>query len=138
SLQAFLDMARPPTMQRRPVALRTLLENVYDLLHARAAKQGVVAILDVPDSLTIVADAEQLRQVFVNLCLNTLDAMPHGGMLSVCVRPSGPAHVRVEVSDTGPGIAEPMLTRLFEPFASDKDTGLGLGLVNSKRIIVAH
>lgn len=85
----------------------------------------------------MTADGEQLRQVLVNLGLNALDAMPGGGELRLGLGEAGGA-VEREVADTGPGVAPAVLPRLFEPFVSTKDTGLGLGLVISKRIVDEH
>jgi signal transduction histidine kinase len=139
SLQTFLDFARPPRTERRPTPLAPLVREVADLLRGRADKQKVAVRLDLPAAdLTVPADREQLRQVLVNLFLNALDAMPAGGTLEATVRPSRPGRVQLEVADTGPGISREQLPRLFQPFASTKDTGLGLGLVISKRIVEAH
>lgn len=139
SLQTFLDFARPPSTERRPTPLAGLVREVADLLRGRAEKQRVNLQLDLPpDAVTVLADREQLRQVLVNLFLNALDAMPSGGALAVIVRTDDPGRVTVEVADSGPGISETQLPRLFQPFASTKDTGLGLGLVISKRIAEAH
>ena len=139
SLQTFLDFARPPTAVRRPTDLGPLLAGVADLVHGRAEKQRVAVRVELPPGgVTVTADPEQLRQVFVNLSLNALDAMPTGGTLTLTVRDAPPARTQVEVADTGPGIAPAILPRLFEPFVSSKDTGLGLGLVISKRIVEDH
>lgn len=139
SLQTFLDFARPPTTERRPTSLARLVREVADLLRGRAEKQRVELRLDLPAELvTVAADREQIRQVLVNLFQNALDVMPTGGVLTVAVRTDSPGRVTVEVADTGPGIARSQLLRLFQPFASTKDTGLGLGLVISKRIAEAH
>jgi signal transduction histidine kinase len=139
SLQTFLDFARPPRMERRPTPLAPLVREVADLLRGRAGKQRVDLWLDLPAAgVTVLADREQLRQVLVNLFLNALDAMPAGGTLAVAVRPADPWRVEVEVDDTGPGIPPAQMPGLFQPFASTKDTGLGLGLVTSKRIVEDH
>jgi signal transduction histidine kinase len=139
SLQTFLDFARPPKVERRPVDLLGVVRAVVGLVRGRAERQRVRVTLDAPDApVTLTADAGQLRQVLLNLCLNALDVMPGGGELRVRVRAPAGGPVAIEVSDTGPGIAAAMMPRLFTPFASSKDTGLGLGLVISKRIVEDH
>ena len=139
SLQTFLDFSRPPAPDRKPTDLAPLLGGVADLIRGRAEKQRVAVRIDLPPGgATVTADGEQLRQVFVNLCLNALDAMPTGGSLGITVRPQSPGRVGVEVADTGPGVPRAVLGRLFQPFVSTKDTGLGLGLVICKRIVEDH
>ncbi len=137
SLGTFLEFARPPKMERHAMELRELLRGTLGLLKLRAEKQGVRLVLLADHEVKLRADREQLNQVFVNLVLNALDAMPTGGTLTVRMRRLR-HRAEVEVADTGRGIAAAMLPRLFEPFASGKDTGLGLGLVISKRIVEDH
>jgi two-component system sensor histidine kinase HydH len=138
SLQTFLEFARPPRMARQRLELQGVLGAVLGLVRGRAEKQGVSTRLESPEGpATLTADPNQLQQVFVNLALNALDAMAGGGTLSFAVRQCD-GQVVVEVSDTGPGVPQEMMSRLFQPFASDKDTGLGLGLVISQRIVEDH
>jgi signal transduction histidine kinase len=137
TLQTFLDFARPPKAERRPTDLVATVRRVFDLLRPRADQQKVALDLRGEGDLTLTADAGQLRQVLVNLGLNALDAMPRGGTLTVTVR-RGAGTAELEVADTGPGVSKEMLARLFQPFASGKDPGLGLGLVISKRIVTDH
>lgn len=138
SLRTFLDFARPPRLERRPVRLNAMLQEVAGLLRGRTELQKVDLQLIVPENLpTVLADDEQLRQVLVNLILNGLDALPRGGTITVSLATT-PDAVEICVSDTGTGIAPEMLPRLFQPFSSNKETGLGLGLVISKRIIEEH
>lgn len=138
SLNTFLDFARPPKLQRKRVSLGGLIEDVFGLVRSRAEKQNVVLQLAAPlRPVYATVDPEQLRQVVVNLALNALDAMPTGGTLRVGLTPE-PGGITIEVADTGPGIGKNVMHRLFQPFASTKDTGLGLGLVISKRIIEDH
>jgi two-component system, NtrC family, sensor histidine kinase HydH len=139
ALQTFLDFARPAKAERRPTDLAPVVQGVVGLVRGRAEKQRVAVRVELPPGgVTVTADEEQLRQVFVNLCLNALDAMPTGGTLILTVRTANPRQAQVEVSDTGPGIPKAVLPRLFEPFVSSKDTGLGLGLVISERIVRDH
>jgi signal transduction histidine kinase len=139
SLQSFLDFARPPQLVRAPIDLREVPDEVISLVRARAGKQGVQVHFERRDApVTAEADADQLRQVVLNLVLNALDVMPGGGDLVIRLRPPENGRVELSVSDTGPGIAADILPRLFQPFASNKETGIGLGLSVSKRIVEGH
>jgi two-component system sensor histidine kinase HydH len=140
SLQAFLDYARPPQLEQAACDLTAVAADALALARGRATRQRVAVTFDRPaGGCGLEADREQLRQVVLNLVLNALDVMPHGGALRLAVRPgAGPGTVELVVEDTGPGIAADVLPRLFEPFASGKATGLGLGLVVSKRIVEDH
>jgi two-component system sensor histidine kinase HydH len=139
-IQTFLDFARPPSAERRRTDLLAVVRRSVALLEGRARRQHVTIKTDVPPQpVELFLDAEQIHQVLVNLILNALDAMPHGGEVRIEVRTTGdPAGVRVRVRDTGRGIAAPVLARLFEPFVSGKETGLGLGLSICRRLLEAH
>jgi two-component system sensor histidine kinase HydH len=139
SLQTFLDYARPPQIQRMACDLAAMIQDGLSLLRGRAGQQDVAIHFEPPiQPVVIEADGEQLRQVVVNLALNALDAMPHGGRLDVELRPRESDAIELSVTDTGPGIAADILPRLFEPFATGKKTGLGLGLVVVRRIAEDH
>jgi two-component system, NtrC family, sensor histidine kinase HydH len=138
SLQTFLDYARPPKPAKSPTGLIAVARECIDLTRGRAARQQVaVRLFEPADLVKVDADPDQLRQVLVNLALNALDAMPSGGELTIEVDADGPEAV-IRVMDTGVGIAPAIRERLFEPFASTKDTGLGLGLVICQRIVEDH
>lgn len=139
SLQTFLDFARPPKPRRSPTDLVGLVNATFDLIRGRAAKQKVTLHFDAPNRPAVyTADPEQLRQVLVNLTLNALDVMPSGGELRVRLTAIPGQPVVLEVNDTGPGIPVELEPRLFQPFMSSKETGLGLGLVISRRIVEDH
>jgi signal transduction histidine kinase len=138
TIQTFLDMARPQRSERRRCELGGIIRRALLLIEGRARRQRVAvdaAVGTEPVDLDI--DAEQIHQVLVNLLLNALDALPRGGKVSV-VLARGPGRVEVRVQDSGPGIAPRIRERLFEPFVSSKETGLGLGLSICKRLIEAH
>jgi signal transduction histidine kinase len=140
SLRTFLDFARPPRLERRTAPLAPIVQSVLDLVRARAERQRVALRLEADAELSLTVDPEGLRQVVLNLTLNALDAMPRGGTLRLVVRraPGPGGRARIDVEDSGPGIPPAALPRLFEPFFSTKDTGLGLGLVISRRIVEDH
>lgn len=139
TVQGFLDYARPPTPQRALCDLGQVIGQAVDLVRSRARQQGVAFEIRTAASLTpAFADPGQLRTVLVNLLLNALDAMPAGGTLHVESTATGAGQARLQVSDSGPGIAADMLGRLFTPFASSKPTGTGLGLSISQRIVEDH
>jgi two-component system sensor histidine kinase HydH len=138
SLRTLLDYARPPTLERTACDLAAVAEGALKLVRGRAQQQGVeVRFVPPPAPIVLSADPAQLRQVFVNLLLNALDTMPTGGAVEVALGRDG-VGLTAAVSDTGPGIAAEMANRLFEPFATTKETGVGLGLVVSKRIVEDH
>jgi two-component system sensor histidine kinase HydH len=138
SLQAFLDFARPPQLRKHPCDVRGIIARTAELLRGRAQKQEVAIRYDEGGEVaTIDADATQVQQVLVNLGLNALDAMPDGGELRFSVG-SEPGRLVLQVLDTGTGVPPEMRERLFRPFASSKETGLGLGLVICRRIIEDH
>ena len=143
SLQNFLDFARPPKPDRRRIELAGVVEQTLALIGGRARKQHVdVHFAARVAPAPVDADAEQIQQVLVNLTLNALDVMPRGGQLEVELNlahtPDGRDWIEVRVMDSGPGIAVDLAPRLFNPFVSTKETGLGLGLVISRRIADSH
>lgn len=138
-LNVFIDFARPPKPERRRIALAAVVEQTLALIAGRARKQRVRLHYEPPaTAVEVDADAEQIRQLLVNLALNALDVMPRGGLLEVVVRSAEDGQVVLDVIDTGPGIPAHHLGRLYEPFFTSKETGLGLGLVVSQRIAREH
>ncbi|HEY3243100.1 MAG TPA: ATP-binding protein [Phycisphaerae bacterium] len=128
------------------VGLRAALDEAIACLGRELNKDGIIAELQVPPNLHVWADARQLQQVFFNLLINARQAMtPGGGRLSVKAEPADPDQVRIELRDTGCGIAEADLPHIFDPFMSTKTSetkggrrGHGLGLTICKDIITDH
>jgi two-component system, NtrC family, sensor histidine kinase HydH len=138
-LQTFLDFARPPKPDFKPLDLAVPISQTLALIAGRARKQDVtVEFTPPPAPLLVTADADQLQQLLVNLALNALDAMPRGGKMRFDLRELSGSQVELTVRDTGPGVAANLLPSLFLPFVSTKETGLGLGLVTSRRIAETH
>jgi PAS domain S-box-containing protein len=139
TLQTFLDFARPPRPDRRRLDPADVVDRVVALVGGRARKQGVALRFLRPDGEGWVdGDQDQLQQLVLNLVLNALDALPHGGEVEVELRPPRDGHVELLVRDTGPGIAPHILPKVFETFVSSKETGIGLGLPVSRRIAEDH
>lgn len=136
-LNVFIDFARPPRPERRLVDLDAVVNRTLALVGGRARKQRVTLKYE-PTPVELEADGEQLLQLLVNLALNALDVMPRGGVLEIQIRPDADGQVEAVVLDTGPGIPPRHLNRLYEPFFTSKETGLGLGLVVSQRIAHDH
>lgn len=138
-LNVFIDFARPPKPDRRRVDLASVVGETLALIGGRARKQRVALRFEPPATPVVVeADGEQIRQLLVNLALNALDVMPKGGTLEIDLRRPTDHQVELVVSDSGPGIPKAHLPRLYEPFFTSKETGLGLGLVVSQRIARDH
>lgn len=139
-ISTFLDFARPPRLEKRVIEPSTLLENCLDGIRARAELQSVEIRRDWAGAThPIQADGGQLKQVIYNLVFNALDVLPQGGTVNVSAR-EGSDHqsLVVRISDNGPGLEPSVAEKVFEPFISTKETGMGLGLSISRRIVEAH
>jgi signal transduction histidine kinase len=139
-LQTFLDFARPPRSERRQTDLAAIVHRGLSLVEGRARRQKVTLRAHLPEeAVSLFIDPEQVNQVIVNLLLNALDALPHGGTVRIEVEQLPETEtVELRVRDTGTGISPEVSDRLFEPFVTNKETGLGLGLSISRRLIEAH
>jgi len=115
-----------------------VLQDSLFLIRKQCQQQGVKLIEAVVDNLPeIMMDADRLKQVFLNLLNNALDAMPDGGVLRVAAE-TRPDKIMIRISDTGVGISAEELPLIFEPFFTSKGQGTGLGLAISYNIISDH
>ncbi len=132
------DFYRPAREDRDEVDVHTTLESVLELSGKQLQHSDVVIDKHWAEDLPpIPANAAHLKQVFLNLVLNAIDAMPSGGTLSLRTAREDEM-VRIEFTDTGVGMSEKTQDRLFEPFFTTKPHGSGLGLSISYGIIEAH
>lgn len=132
--------ARQKPPQKVQVDLNAVVEEGLSFLESRCARNGITIVRALsPELPEITADASQLRQVFVNLAVNAIQAMPNGGTLKVATRQSGGC-VLLRVEDDGIGMSEPVLKNIFIPFFTTKDVkeGTGLGLPVIHGIVTSH
>jgi hypothetical protein len=137
----FLSFGKPMRLDPRPCALDEVLKEVASLVEHKARDQAIAIALEAEPGLPrIVADPELLKTCFLNLMINALDAMPAGGLLGLAVRRREGEHeeIEIEVRDTGKGMTAEEIRSAFEPYFSTKDTGLGLGLALTHKIIADH
>jgi two-component system, NtrC family, sensor histidine kinase HydH len=134
----FLDYARPAPLRREQVLLSSLLDSCLELLAPVIREASVAVTRRYPtDERKVSADPNQLRQVFLNLILNAVQALGSGGEVTLDVSQAG-GTTRVSVRDTGPGIPPDKLQQVCEPFYSTKPGGTGLGLPIAQRIVAEH
>lgn len=136
-LTEFLELARPRGVVRELVHLGRLVDGVLDLEQGAAAARGVAVERDLERDCVLVGDAEKLKQVVLNLVMNSLEAMKDGGVLRVRTGYDGD-RVRLAVEDTGTGIEPSALAQVFDPFFTTKEAGTGLGLSIVRKIVDQH
>jgi signal transduction histidine kinase len=135
----FLGYGRPAKLKIRELDARTLIEEVRDLVHTQAEQQGVTVNIEQNGhgDAKLQGDAELIKTCFSNLMINAIQAMPSGGALNVSLRPDN-GFLEIKFADTGVGIMPEDMAQIFEPYYSTKDTGIGLGLPLTKKIIEEH
>ncbi len=132
----LLAFARPTTLNRRPTDLVEGLWHAWSRIVQTNPGPGVRFVLDVQGPVMVEADPDLLHEVWLHLFHNSVEAMPVGGEIRVRVLDG--AMVRIEICDTGAGIEERELEKLFRPFHTTKTRGTGLGLPISRKIVEGH
>jgi len=137
-VRRLLDFQRPKPGQRSPYRIAELLQDVLVLAGKQLQNSQVQVVKEDSESAGMVyVVADQLEQVFLNLLLNAIEAMPKGGQLHIATSETN-GSVSVAFSDTGMGMSSEVLKHLFEPFFTTKADGSGLGLAISHEIISQH
>src|SRR5512138_3876801 len=138
TMQRMLDFYRPGSAKAEQVDLLELLQHVLSLTSQQLGQKHITVTTELPKSLPpIYAVSSQIQQIFFNLILNALDAMPGGGRLEIRARERDRG-IEMTFQDSGPGIPENKRNDIFEPFFSTKEGGTGLGLTVSYNIVTAH
>ena len=142
-IRQLLEISRPSNSDRIAVSVHDIVQDTADVLHVQPLMSNIELVLNLAaDSDTVLADPNQLRQVFLNLIINAADAISGGenvtgGKLEVSTTrekhgdhdsPAAIDHLKIEFADNGPGMTEENLSNIFDPFFTTKDPGRGTGL----------
>lgn len=135
----FLRYSRPVKLNLQPIDIRKVVEDSLRIVEPQAAETNIeISLVECENLPQAIGDAEVLRSVFNNLLINATHAMEkNGGNLNITLSTSED-FVKIEIKDTGNGIPDENLEKIFEPYFSTKETGTGLGLAIVKRIVDDH
>jgi signal transduction histidine kinase len=134
----LLSYARPAQPVFEPVRLHDLIKKIVTLLPHQFKEKNIVIKEELsPDTILIHADKKQFQQVMWNIVLNGMQAMDHGGVLTIRTG-TADGKVTITIKDTGKGIPPDQVERVFKPFYTTKHKGTGLGMTISRRIIEQH
>jgi two-component system, sporulation sensor kinase A len=135
----MLSLGKPQAIQLNTENLKVLLESTIDLLSPQATMKDIQFVKRYQDmDFYITCEKNQIRQVFLNIFKNAMEAMPQGGIIEVCMNRDQDNYCIVSIKDEGCGIPEELLPRLGEPFYTLKEKGTGLGLMICHKIIKQH
>jgi signal transduction histidine kinase len=139
-VEGVLLFSRQQDGERRTVDVRALLERVLAIGEYQWRMHNIRIIREHEESVEVMADADQIEQVMLNLLSNAADAMPHGGTVRISLRKTTEGAAEFSVADEGHGIPEDIQARIFDPFFSTKEIGkgTGLGLAISYGIVQDH
>jgi two-component system NtrC family sensor kinase len=139
----LLDFAKPSDPKLELEDVNSILDGMILLISTETKKKQINIIKNyAPDLPLAKIDREQIKQVFLNILLNSIEATPEKGLITVktrsFVRPHGEPYIQIEFTDTGRGIPAEHLEEIFTPFFTTKDKGSGLGLAISHQIVQDH
>ncbi|WP_138752664.1 PAS domain S-box protein [Paenibacillus sinopodophylli] len=135
----FMTLAKPHFTQFQAAPLEPILQSVLSILETQAILLNVELHVCLDQTVpTVYGNSDQLKQVFLNIIKNAIEAMPHGGVVHLSVSSRDDGKVLIRIQDGGPGIPEELIKKIGEPFVTTKEKGTGLGIMISTRIIEAH
>ena len=136
-VEQILGFARPVKLTLVSGNLNQVVNDVLELIRPQLTANKVEVRLSTDQQAYAMLDQTSLRGALMNLMLNSIDAMKDGGTLSVSIQQTGES-LRLEIVDTGHGISDEEAKKIFEPFYTTKEQGLGLGMPYAKKIIEQH
>ncbi|MGM0878661.1 MAG: ATP-binding protein [Bacillota bacterium] len=135
----FLVLAKPTDIVFKEKEIKSLIKDVVTLINNQAIMNNVQIFVEFESDIPrIVCEENQLKQVFINILKNAIEAMPNGGMIDLKVKIKEKDKVSICFIDQGLGIPEDRLPKIGEPFYTTKEKGTGLGLMTSYKIIESH
>jgi signal transduction histidine kinase len=138
-VEGFLRLTKPDLFNFKIEDINKIIRDTVSILEPEIIKNGVKLSLNLHDGIPPVkADRDKLNQVFSNLLINAVEAMPRGGNIEVSTEKLGGEIVRVEISDTGIGIPKEDKSKIFSPYYTTKKQGFGLGLSLIHNIVQKH
>jgi signal transduction histidine kinase len=136
-VKEILDFSRPPKLRLKQEDIKGIVDQSLPIVSQQAERRNVGLSLELTHPPLISLDSERLKQAFINLLSNAIDASPEGDQVIVSIRQRG-RFIMVDVTDHGPGIPKSQREEIFSPFFTTKEHGTGLGLAIAKNIIEAH
>lgn len=134
----FLILAKPQATRFVTKDVRNVLQDVFALMNSEALLHNIeFRVSFTEDQCLISCEENQLKQVFINLLKNAIEAMPGGGEIHILIAHKR-EHISITITDEGTGIPDEMIPKIGDPFFTGKETGTGLGIMVSQRIINSH
>jgi len=137
-VKQLLEFSKPRELELKATPIVSILDDTLNLLNSNLLKNKIEVIKNYKANSSPLVDKNQLRQAFLNIFLNSIHAMPNGGVLTVSTSQTVDSRSLVSIKDTGSGIPKENLPHVFDPFYSTKEEGTGLGLSIVHGIITKH
>ena len=136
----LLEFARPVEINKKPTSIHTVIQHSLKMIQRQAQEKNIIISTNLsPEIKNVSVDADRINQVLLNLYINSIEAMEHGGKLSVELSwDENSKTAKITVSDTGAGIKKEDMAHIFDPYFTTKQSGTGLGLAIVHKIIDSH
>ncbi|MHB9028002.1 MAG: sensor histidine kinase [Candidatus Latescibacterota bacterium] len=136
-IEAFLRYARPPKLEFSQAPIEEIISGAMQVIAEKARQHRVAFEVEITPGLLCRCDPNQFKQALLNILLNAVEAIGEDGAILIRAHRED-RDVTIQIADTGPGIPEEMLPKIFDPYFTTKDSGTGLGLSEVHRIVTAH
>lgn len=138
-IQSMLNYSNPNPLNLRPLYVEDVIHNIIDLNNELLKKKNIKLKTDYAHDKRVLADRDQIKQIFLNLIINAIDAVDEGGKIQLKTRLNSDGDfLIISVSDNGVGISPEHQEKIFQPFFTKKNNGFGLGLPTVERIVHEH